>query len=271
MEGQCRGRDLRGREAIEQRLVEMKAGRGRCHRARFTGPYRLVALVVERVGGMRDVWRQRKLAHAVKHLVYIFIEFKRVQIVAASGYSHRHAIPVAFELDDCARLRRMAGAHLRARGTRAFDPLDHHFDASAGVLASEQTRLDHARVIEYEQISGSKPSRQFSNTAVLKAFAGSRDQKSTGGALRQRRLRDQLVGELEIEIGPAHGDGLANGIAVMQFTKRKSPDQRSGLLHKSLTITYFHKRAAHYHRRRGVSRSCSGWEGVVPPCYGHQA
>ena len=36
-------------------------------------------------------------------------------------------------------------------------------------------------------------------------------------------------------------------------------------------MTYFHGRAAHYHRRVGVSRSCSGWEGVVPPSYGRQA
>ena len=27
----------------------------------------------------------------------------------------------------------------------------------------------------------------------------------------------------------------------------------------------------HYHRRKVVSRSCSGWEGVGPTCYGHQA
>ena len=27
----------------------------------------------------------------------------------------------------------------------------------------------------------------------------------------------------------------------------------------------------HYHRREVVSRSCSGWEGVVPTCYSHQA
>ena len=36
-------------------------------------------------------------------------------------------------------------------------------------------------------------------------------------------------------------------------------------------MTYFHGRAVHYHRRKGVSRSCSGWEGVVPPRYGRQA
>ena len=43
------------------------------------------------------------------------------------------------------------------------------------------------------------------------------------------------------------------------------------LLQGSLTITYFHTGNPHYHRRGVVSRSCSGWEGVVPTRYGHQA
>ena len=40
---------------------------------------------------------------------------------------------------------------------------------------------------------------------------------------------------------------------------------------RSLTITYFHTGNPHYHRRGVVSRSCSGWEGVGPTRYGHQA
>ena len=35
-------------------------------------------------------------------------------------------------------------------------------------------------------------------------------------------------------------------------------------------MSYFHGREAHYHRRKSVSRSCSGWEGVVPLHYGRQ-
>jgi len=35
-------------------------------------------------------------------------------------------------------------------------------------------------------------------------------------------------------------------------------------------MTYFHMGAPHYHRRGFVSRSCSGWEGVVPKRYGRQ-
>ena len=36
-------------------------------------------------------------------------------------------------------------------------------------------------------------------------------------------------------------------------------------------MTYFRMGDPHYHRRAAVSRSCSGWEGVVPAGYGRQA
>ena len=36
-------------------------------------------------------------------------------------------------------------------------------------------------------------------------------------------------------------------------------------------MTYFRMGNPHYHWRGAVSLSCSGWEGVVPPRYGHQA
>ena len=39
---------------------------------------------------------------------------------------------------------------------------------------------------------------------------------------------------------------------------------------RSLTMTYFHMRGAHYHWREVVSLSCSRWEGVGPTCYGRQ-
>src|SRR6267378_3641632 len=35
-----------------------------------------------------------------------------------------------------------------------------------------------------------------------------------------------------------------------------------------LAVTYFRVRNAHYHRRKPVSRFCSGWQGVGPGCYG---
>ena len=55
--------------------------------------------------------------------------------------------------------------------------------------------------------------------------------------------------------------------------KRQDPAFEGGVLVciRSLTITYFHTGNPHYHRRGVVSRSCSGWEGVGPTRYGHQA
>ena len=53
-------------------------------------------------------------------------------------------------------------------------------------------------------------------------------------------------------------------------TKKKG-HPKVALSDNCLTMSYFHKLDAHYHRRYGVSLSCSGWEGVVPPRYGHQA
>ena len=35
-------------------------------------------------------------------------------------------------------------------------------------------------------------------------------------------------------------------------------------------MTYFHMGNPHYHRRKVVSLSCSGWEGVGPTRYGRQ-
>ena len=59
----------------------------------------------------------------------------------------------------------------------------------------------------------------------------------------------------------------------MRAHKRQDPAFEGGVLVyvRSLTITYFHTGNPHYHRRGVVSRSCSGWEGVVPTRYGHQA
>src|SRR5439155_365175 len=43
------------------------------------------------------------------------------------------------------------------------------------------------------------------------------------------------------------------------------------LLGGCLTMTYFRTGNPYYHRRATVSRSCSGWEGVVPAGCGRQA
>jgi hypothetical protein len=47
--------------------------------------------------------------------------------------------------------------------------------------------------------------------------------------------------------------------------------RRAALLEGCLTMTYFRTGNPYYHWRAAVSRSCSGWEGVVPTGCGRQA
>ena len=57
-----------------------------------------------------------------------------------------------------------------------------------------------------------------------------------------------------------------------QALKKQTPKGGPwGLFFGRLAVTYFRAGNPHYHRRRVVSPSCSGWEGVGPPRYGRQA
>ena len=52
---------------------------------------------------------------------------------------------------------------------------------------------------------------------------------------------------------------------------KKKPVQSTGFFMNRVSDDVLLSRArAHYHRRKSVSRSCSGWEGVVPLRYGRQ-
>lgn len=57
-----------------------------------------------------------------------------------------------------------------------------------------------------------------------------------------------------------------------QPRKNKHPSsERAGVLMGEPGDDLLSHGNPHYHRRGVVSRSCSGWEGVVPTRYGHQA
>ena len=68
-----------------------------------------------------------------------------------------------------------------------------------------------------------------------------------------------------------------SGLMIIKslFTKRKSPVNlminRAGFSAIEPDDDLLSHGNPHYHRREVVSLSCSGWEGVVPTCYGHQA
>ena len=73
-------------------------------------------------------------------------------------------------------------------------------------------------------------------------------------------------------IPPGAGYGVGINSSDIGITKAKAPHlaMRRFWDLGSLAMTYFRRRSADYHWRWGVSRSCSGREGVGPPRYGRQ-
>ena len=58
---------------------------------------------------------------------------------------------------------------------------------------------------------------------------------------------------------------------VEDIQTKKKPVLCTGFFMNRVSDDVLLSRArAHYHRRKSVSRSCSGWEGVVPLRYGRQ-
>ena len=55
------------------------------------------------------------------------------------------------------------------------------------------------------------------------------------------------------------------------LAKKAARTRRAAFCGGCLTMTYFRTGSPYYHRRAAVSRSCSGWEGVVPTGCGRQA
>src|SRR5450830_1595800 len=74
--------------------------------------------------------------------------------------------------------------------------------------------------------------------------------------------------QMYLALGPVAG----SGVPVLRTTKAKplTTYVERGCMGEPDDNLLSHW-LQHYHWRRVVSRSCSGWEGVVPTRYGHQA
>jgi hypothetical protein len=53
-----------------------------------------------------------------------------------------------------ARRRRLGSAHLGQHGAVVEHPLDQRLDLAAAVLHAEEARLQHAGIVEHQQIAG---------------------------------------------------------------------------------------------------------------------
>ena len=75
--------------------------------------------------------------------------------------------------------------------------------AAARVAAPEQPRRKHARVVDDEQIAGVEQLRQRRDRRLAPAIAGAIDDHQPRRPARPRLLRDQRLGQIEVEVGDA--------------------------------------------------------------------
>ena len=122
----------------------------------------------------------------------------------------------------------------RQRGLQhAFDQ---RLDLSATGLAPQQPRLDHAGVVEHEQIVRAEQLLDVGEVQV--AQRGWRDvQQATCAAIGQRVLRNQLRRQLEVKIGERQltfGDGLTGHACPLARNARGSLGAGKG--NRTLTV-----------------------------------
>ncbi|MCY1504708.1 hypothetical protein D9M68_388890 [compost metagenome] len=193
----------------QQALVEMQRGRGRGHGAGHAREHGLVAaLVVGRVG-VRDVGRQRHVAAALHQRIRVFagvaLEAEAEQRAVFLGpAAQQRGAKAAHHLERGAHGRLLADLHVRDHLVALQHALDQQFELAAGRLLAEQARLDHARVVEDQQVARTKQRGQFLEDAVGRGIAGAVEQTG-GGAFGGGVLCHQLGRQMEIEIGKREG------------------------------------------------------------------
>ena len=124
---------------------------------------------------------------------------KAQQEESALARHHLHFQP-ALQQQPAARPGGATGADLRQGLVRADRPFDQHLDAPAAVLDPVQARMQHARVVEDQQITPAQQHGQLGKAPVFQVLAIDR-QQAAGRALGQRELGDQFRRQRVIEIG----------------------------------------------------------------------
>ena len=157
--------DALRRERREHGLVEVQARRRRRDRARHGRVHGLVARLVVGRRGVRDVGRQRHLAVRGEDVEHRPSASKRSSKSSPRRpvTTRRHA---RREDELAAGPGRLARPHVGERRVGAQHALDEHLHLAAGVLAAAQPRLDHARVVEDEEVARIEERRQVAEGEV---------------------------------------------------------------------------------------------------------
>ncbi|MNO47024.1 hypothetical protein D3C76_373240 [compost metagenome] len=193
-----------GGNLLQQRLVEVQAGRGRCDRTGTLGVDGLVALTVGALVGAVDIGRQRHVPDAFEQWQHLFGEAQLEQRFVA-----RDHFGLATAIDENLRthLGRLAGAHVGQYPVAVQHAFDQHFQLAAGGFLAEQARRDNPGIVEYHQVARAQIVEQIGELLMYQGAARPiEDQQTATMALGQRVAGDQGIGEFEGKIGDAHDD-----------------------------------------------------------------
>ena len=177
-------------QAVQQVGREVKARGWRCNCTRPRGVNSLVALGVGSAVGVRDVRRQWHAALPFEDREHVVVE-PQLEEVVAPAFDNR--FDTRIEHKPAAAGWLVAGAYQRQRERRFQHALHQHFDLAAARLAAEKPRLDHARVVEDEQVIAIEQFNDVAEVTVGEAPVGN-VQQAARGAIGQRMLRDQSRG-----------------------------------------------------------------------------
>ena len=182
----------------------MQARRRRGGAAQLAGVHGLVALPVLQL--RLDIRRQRHTSQALQH----FEEYAVVLELDNAVSTLRDLKNFGFELaaaEDEARaglgLASGAGHALPAPAAEVAQKQDFH--RPAGLPSAHETRREHARIIHHQAVAGAEQLRQLGKHAMLRRAADLIQAKQPRGVPSlQRRLRDELFGQIETKIRCLH-------------------------------------------------------------------
>jgi len=152
-----------------------------------------------------DVRRKRHFAVTRKHLLQrpADLDAYTIETLVAIDDAHDEVT----HGDRAAGLRRVARTDLRQRVVRARRSLDHDLDPAAARLDAGEPGIDHAGVVEDDEVRRIEQRGQVAKHPVDRrraiAFVAD-DEQPARAALGGRHLRDQLGRKIEGEIRKVH-------------------------------------------------------------------
>ena len=131
------------------------------------------------------------------------------QLVELAIASQHFQFTTRIQRNARSRLGRLAGTNLRACTVVRQQALDQDFDPSTCLFLPENTRRNDPRVVEHQQVARPQPLHQVTHLLVDESSPLRwHHQQAAGRTLGQRRLGDQRLGQVVVEVGFLHRGGL---------------------------------------------------------------